>query len=162
PLTNGNYVVQSPRWNGNHGAATWGDGTTGVRGTISEANSLVGSNPGDQVGSALAPLTNGNYVVQSQPWNAARGASTWGDGSTGVRRTISEANSLVGSNPVDQVGSADAPLTNGNYVVESRLWNGARGAATWGDGGTGVRGLVSEKNSLVGSDPGDQVGADPP
>ena len=48
-LSNGNYVIQSPSWNGDP-AATWGNGSTGISGTVSAANSLVGSNPGDQVG----------------------------------------------------------------------------------------------------------------
>src|SRR5262249_5449724 len=48
-LTNGNYVVASPDWNTNRGAATWGDGTTGTTGFVDPANSLVGSNPGDRV-----------------------------------------------------------------------------------------------------------------
>ena len=49
-MSNGNYVVGSPDWNSNRGAATWGNGSTGISGTISAANSLVGSNPGDLVG----------------------------------------------------------------------------------------------------------------
>jgi hypothetical protein len=37
-LSNGNYVVPSPNWNGNRGAVTWESGSTGVSGTISDAN----------------------------------------------------------------------------------------------------------------------------
>jgi hypothetical protein len=159
-LSNGNYVVRSPSWNGNRGAATWGDGSTGVRGGVSEANSLVGTDPGDRVGSAGTPLSNGNYVVGSPNWNGNRGALTWGDGTSGVSGTISEADSLVGSNPGDMVGTASlvTALSSGNYVVLIPNWNGQRGAATWGDGTTGVVGVVSEANSLVGSNPGDRVG----
>src|SRR5262249_31713479 len=51
PLSNGNYVVQSPWWDGRRGAVTWGSGTAGVRGTVSAANSLVGGSAGDEVGS---------------------------------------------------------------------------------------------------------------
>src|SRR5207249_172239 len=71
-LTNGNYVVGSPDWNGKLGAATWGSGTTGVSGSISAANSLIGTTAGDLVagssnsgGGGIATLTNGNYVVTS-------------------------------------------------------------------------------------------------
>jgi hypothetical protein len=69
-LTNGNYVVSSPDWdNGglaDAGAVTWKDGTAGVTGTVSAANSLVGSSPGDQVGlHRVTALANGNYVVAS-------------------------------------------------------------------------------------------------
>ena len=114
PLSNGNYVILSPYWNGNRGAATWGNGSTGVSGTVSDANSLVGSNPGDlsysnpgdQVGDSVTPLSNGNYVVKSPNWNGGLGAATWGNGSTGTSGIVSAANSLVGSNPGDGVGGA--------------------------------------------------------
>src|SRR5262249_26317451 len=46
-------------------------------------------------------------------------------------------------------------LSNGNYVVNSPNWdNGAAsdaGAVTWGSGTTGVSGVVSSANSLVGN-----------
>jgi hypothetical protein len=166
-LANGNYVVTSPEWKGGRGAATWEDGTAGVSGTIDASNSLVGSSPGDQVGfspSDLAPgvkaLTNGNYVVRSLYWNGTQGAATWGDGTAGVTGPVSAANSLVGSNPGDGVGYIVMALANGNYPVQSPSWNGNRGAVTWGDGTAGVTGPVDASNSLVGSNPGDDVGFD--
>jgi hypothetical protein len=173
-LINGNYVVISPGWdNGaatDAGAVTWGSGTTGVKGTISAANSLVGSTTGDQAGSiGMLQLTNGNYVVVSPDWdNGAAtdaGAATWGSGTAGVKGAISAANSLVGSSANDRVsggGGFVAQLTNGNYVVISPNWdNGAStdaGAATWGSGTAGVKGVISAANSLVGSTADDQVG----
>jgi hypothetical protein len=158
-LRNGNYVVQSANWNGNRGAATWGDGTVGVSGVVDPSNSLVGSNPDDQVSYfGVAALSNGNYVVSSPYWNSGRGAATWGDGTAGVRGPVDDGNSLVGSNPQDSVGNGGiTALSNGNYVVSSSYWNAQRGAATWGDGTAGVRGPVDATNSLVGSMPGDQV-----
>jgi hypothetical protein len=45
------------------GAATWGNGMTGITGTVSSSNSLVGSTAGDRVSRSVAPLSNGNYVV---------------------------------------------------------------------------------------------------
>jgi hypothetical protein len=171
PLNNGNYLVRSVSWNGNRGAVTWGNGTTGVSGIISEANSLVGTNPGsvytaDRVGSGgIGLLSSGNYVVQSSHWNGGLGAATWGSAATGVSGTISATNSLVGTDPGDRVGTAltygsriVTPLSNGNYVVLSPWWNGQRGAATWGNGATGVSGTISATNSLVGSSPNDRVG----
>jgi hypothetical protein len=158
-LTNGNYVVRSPFWNGSRGAVTWGDASTGTRGPVSDANSLVGSNANDQVGfSVVTPLSNGNYVVASPFWNGNSGAVTWGDGTTGVSGPVSDTNSLVG-NPHDVVGDRGITvLSNGNYVVSSSGWNGQRGAATWGDGTSGLRGTISAANSLVGSSAGDRVG----
>src|SRR5439155_1147891 len=156
----GNYVLADPNWNGNRGAVTWGSGTTGVSGTVSEANSLVGSSSNDYVGSgAVFALSNGNYVVTSLFWSASRGAVTWGNGSTGVTGTVSEANSLIGSAPGEYTGSNGITvLSNGNYVVRSTNWNGGRAAVTWGSGTQGVQGVISEANSLVGSNLGDSVG----
>jgi hypothetical protein len=164
-LTNGNYVVASSNWNGGRGAATWGNGATGITGTVSAANSLVGTAAGDGVGGSVTALTNGNYVVVSWTWNGNRGAATWGDGTSGIAGTVTADNSLVGSDPNDQVGrgisgTGVAALSNGNYVVESPFWNGQRGAATWGNGTTGVVGAVSSDNSLVGSNPLDRVGTE--
>jgi hypothetical protein len=157
-LMNGNYAVISPGWSGNRGAVTWGSGTAGITGTVDASNSLVGSDPGDGVGSVTA-LSNGNYVVLSRNWNGGRGAATWGDGTTGITGTVDASNSLVGSNPRDFLLGSVTALSNGNYVVSSRSWNGGRGAATWGDGTIGVTGTMDASNSLVGSDPGDGVGS---
>jgi hypothetical protein len=166
-LTNGNYVVGSPSFDGNLGAATWGDGTKGVDGTISASNSLVGAIAGDEVGLDVTALTDGNYVVGSEFWSVREGAATWGNGTKGIVGTISSSNSLVGTVSGDVVGFAMTPLTNGNYVVVSPHWNDQRGAATWGAGATGIVGTISASNSLVGSTPandllgitGDHVGA---
>jgi hypothetical protein len=175
-LSNGNYVVSSPFWdngvNANAGAATWGNGTTGVVGEISDANSLVGSRTNDGVGTrtfslfssggGITALANGNYVVPSVFWdNGATtnaGAWTWGDGSTGVTGEISSANSLVGSRADDVAGSSVTALANGNYVVSSPSWDNDGifvdvGAATWGSGATGVSGSISAINSVVGALP---------
>src|SRR6516162_2834637 len=161
-LSNGNYVVSSINWHGNRGAATWGDGTTGVSGVVSEANSLVGSNPGDLVGSNAELLSNGSFVVGSRFWNGNRGAATWGSGTSGVQGVVSEANSLVGSNPDDQVGYDVSSTSNGNYLVFSPHWNDDRGAVTWISDPTGFRGTADADNSLVGSSPGDRVGGGNP
>jgi len=158
-LSNGNYVVASPSWNGSLGAATWGNGTTGITGIVSLSNSLVGSTANDQVGFAITALTNGNYGVASPSWNGGIGAATWGNGSTGTTGAASSSNSLVGSTANDRVGSGIKALTNGNYVVASPSWNGGIGAATWSNGSTGTTGAVSSSNSLVGSTATDQVSA---
>lgn len=104
-LANGNYVVRSQSWdNGtisDAGAVTWGDGSSGVSGTITQNNSLVGSVANDQVGSSgLVTLADGNYVVRSQLWDNGSltnaGAITWGNGSTGVSGVVSAGNSILG------------------------------------------------------------------
>ncbi|MFD2717124.1 hypothetical protein ACFST9_00255 [Hymenobacter monticola] len=172
-LTNGHYVVSSPNWRNRAapqaGAVTWGNGATGVRGAVSAANSLVGSHPGDQVGLGVTELPNGNYVVSSPQWKnraaaTAVGAVTWSSGQTGATGVVSAANSLVGAHSFDYVGNGGVTvLPTGHYVVSSRFWhNGAAanaGAVTWGNGRTGVKGVVGAANSLVGSHAGDDVGA---
>ena len=169
-LSNGNYVVMSPNWNNGAsafaGAVTWGSGTSGVAGVVSAANSLVGSTTDDQVGNVLA-LSNGNYLVYSSSWDngavANAGAATWGSGTTGVSGAVSAVNSLVGSTPGDQISSNGVTeLSNGSYVVLSPSWNNGAiafaGAVTWGSGTTGVSGVVSAANSLVGSATFESVG----
>jgi hypothetical protein len=172
-LANGNYVVISFNWdNGpatNAGAVTLVDGTGAVTGVVSSTNSLVGSSPDDRAGYGyVTALSNGNYVVRSWGWDdggeADVGAVTWGDGTTGVTGAISSTNSLIGSTAGDRVGQGQvAALNNGNYVVVSPYWdNGGSadaGAVTWGDGDTGVSGLVSPGNSLVGGKAEDRVGS---
>ena len=171
-LANGNFVLSSPDWNNRVGAVTWASDTTGVSGVISAANSLVGSSPGD-IGTfginAATGLSNGNYVVASPGWNNNRGAVTWGSGTTGVVGVISSTNSLVGAtggtldaNGVlsggDQVGSSITPLPAGSFVVGSSEWSNSTGAVTWINGSTGLDGVVSSANSLIGNAAGDSVG----
>jgi hypothetical protein len=172
-LTNGNYVVTSPQWDNlgfvEVGAVTWGSGTTGITGAVSLANSLVGSNNTDQIGfSGVTVLTNGNYVVRSPYWDNGAfvdaGAVTWGSGTTGISGAVSGDNSLVGTWTSMYVGlSPVTALANGNYVVANPRWDnglaGHAGAVTWGSGTTGIAGVASAANSLVGTKQDDQVGA---
>ena len=177
-LKNGNYVVSSQSWRNpsfaasNAGAVTWCSQTTGCSGTVSAANSLVGSTAGDSVGfEAVTALTNGNYVVRSHRWDnpspvrTDTGAVTWGNGASGTSGLITSANSLIGSTAGDQVGlSGVAALTNGNYVISSPNWGNPSpftpnaGAVTWGNGGSGISGVITSTNSLVGGTAGDLVG----
>ena len=184
PLSNGNYVVSSPDWGngvvrGRYGAVTWGNGTTGIAGVVSAANSLIGNAADARVGGGFSgeggvtALTNGNYVVSSPDWDNGTvtnaGAVTWGNGTTGITGVVGTANSLVGSSEGDLIGSIRffggggvIPLSNGNYVVSSPDWdNGAVanvGAITWGNGLTGIIGTVGVSNSLVGSTANDTIG----
>ncbi len=172
PLVNGNYVVANTYWhNGpavNAGAVTWGNGNTGIVGTVSAANSLVGEMGSKNIGSqGVIALPNGHYVVCS-PYAAVAGlgqtgAATWCDGTIGRTGTISAANSLVGAKAGDQVGLRGAVLlTNGNYVVGSIFASngslGTAGAVTWCSGSTGRTGAISLANSLMGGQANDQVG----
>jgi hypothetical protein len=144
-LANGNYVVTSAN------LATWGDGSVGLKGVLSESNSLLSTS-----GVTVLALSNGNYVVSDINWNGV-GAAVWGNGSSGTIGIVSAGNALTGTMQSDAVGALLA-LSNGNYVVGSPIWHGFRGAVTWGNGATGTVGVVSTSNSLVGSSANDYVG----
>ena len=144
-LSNGNYVVSSPLWDGtaadgstnisNVGAATWrkGDGTS-ANGPVTVSNSLHGSQAGDNVSSAgTVALSNGNYVVPSPLWAhasvTAAGAATLCDDGAGAVGPVTETNSLHGTSSNDNVGINVLALTDsdhperGNYVVGSPDWD---------------------------------------
>ncbi|HEY2413879.1 MAG TPA: dockerin type I domain-containing protein [Pirellulaceae bacterium] len=168
PLANGNYVVLSWNWHSNTGAATFANGDTGISGSVSEANSLVGSRVADGVGAHVNVLPNSNYLVVWPTWDNGSlkdaGAVTFGNGTSGVSGSVSPDNSLVGDNAFDNVGNGSVTvLTNGNYVVRSYTWSTetvhAVGAVTFGDGSVGVQGMVSVANSLVGTHKDDQIGS---
>ena len=171
-LGNGNYVVASPLWDDgtviDAGAATWGNGSIGTVGAVSEMNSIFGSTAHDDVGGDVTALSNGNYATASQHWDNGAvvdaGAVTWGAGGGGTIGAVSTGNSLVGGTAGDGVGYV-TPLSNGHYVVISPNWtNGSAhaakaGAVTWGNGSSGTVSVVSTSNSLVGTATNDFVGS---
>lgn len=173
PLANGHYVVGSPSWSNGGvagaGAATWGNGTTGIVGVVSATNSLVGSTAGDNVGERFWPLSTGDYVVITSSWYQSAavprvGAVTWADGDGPTTGTVSAANSLVGASGGDRIGSGGVvELTGGAYLVLSPSWtNGTAlgaGAITWQPGGAAVGDVVGAGNSVVGSTAFDGVGS---
>jgi hypothetical protein len=85
-LPDGNFVIQSRRWNNYAGAATWGSKTAGVAGTVSAANSLVGSSPSDKIGDVVVLLPNGNYLVASDSWDNGDWVAAQATRSAGSRR----------------------------------------------------------------------------
>lgn len=160
-LPNGNVVVTAPfddAGGKDAGAVYLYDGATGAL-----TSTLRGGSPGDQIGSkGVTVLSNGNFLISSPLWDNGpvmdAGAVTWVDGVAGLPGTVTSANSLVGDSTYDYVGDGSViPLPlNGNYLVHSKRgspgnWADLRGAVTWGDGKTGVRGPLTLANSLVGS-----------
>jgi hypothetical protein len=171
-LGNGNYLVVASDWdNGaatDAGAVVFGNGTTGVVGTISASNAVVGASANDRIGFfGIVRLANGNWLSVNPDFDAGAlvdaGAVTHGSAVTGRFGVVSAANSLVGTTAGDRVGSAEIGiLANGNYVVPVPEWdNGAlvdAGAVVFGSGTSGVAGLVSTGNALFGSSANDRVG----
>jgi filamentous hemagglutinin family protein len=193
------------------GALTWLDPATGKlsdgtsSGVVSTSNSLVGTHAGDRLSFTadnqfVYPFqgTGSKYFVISQAWNGERGAITWidtatgrlADGSTGG--AVGTANSLVGANAGDRVGSLRAvytynPLTGfyqtiyqptyqkvgessgilffDGYFGGAGVIANAKGAVSWMNMGTGrlsdgtTGGVVSTANSLIGAAAGDHIGA---
>ena len=160
-LFNGNYVVNSPNWNNQTGAVTFGSASSGVTGFVNSENSLVGSSNGDAIGSGgIVTLPDNNLLILSPSFGGNTGAVTWVDGANGIAGTVSSENSLVGAASGDAIGSGGVRvLYNGNYLVLSPGFNNNAGAVTWGNEATGVSGVVDSTNSLVGAASGDAVGS---
>jgi Repeat of unknown function (DUF5650) len=172
-LSDGNYVVTSPFWDNGAvqdvGAVTWASGTTGGFGPVTASNSLIGSTANDRVASGgVTPLTNGNYVVSSHNWydqsTGRQSAATWVRGGRATAGVVSGSNSLIAFSEADDnlLPFGVTALTNGNFVVAIPLWdNGAAkdaGAVVFGNGSSGLAGMVSPANALVGSTSRDGVG----
>ena len=94
-LTNGDYVVSNPLFDTpavyDAGAATWADGSTGLSGPVSSANSLVGTRSEDRVSSGgVKALPNGRYAViidmfmDSEGKAFGAGAVAWSAGTRGA------------------------------------------------------------------------------
>ena len=139
--------------------------------TVSDAGSypsfsMNDPNPGagNSYPSLITILPNGNVVVVNNTDDAGgsnAGAAYLFDGATGAL-----ISTLTGSTANDQIGgitTAPVVLANGNYLLRSSTWdNGTAtdaGAVTWGSATTGVSGVLSAANSLVGSTAQDQVGS---
>lgn len=167
-LTNGNYVVKSPSWNvfapnpNDMGAVTWGSGSAGIAGPVSNTNSLVKTGPTPAGSPMVTALPNGNYVVVSPGWGKSglncAGAITWADGTTGISGDVTSSNSLVGSNAVYPAQIFIVPLSNGNYVISYPTWNYGTGAVKLASGISPLSGIIMNNNSLTGNQAGDYVG----
>ena len=87
------------------------NGTTGVSGAVSAANSLVGTTADDSVGTGGVTALTQRQLRGRQPRLEQRlggecGAVTWGSGTAGVSGPVSAANSLVGSAPATKSAAA--------------------------------------------------------
>jgi hypothetical protein len=179
-LSDDNFVVASPRWNNGGatmaGAATWCSATTGCPSVVSAANSLVGSNTNDYVGSNSSVTTsnlidsNGiqatsgsAYLVKSPYWNSNKGAVTFcTDGNdTNCLGVVSSSNSLVGSTADDYIGLNVTLIPSGGYVVSSSWWDNGSNAgagAAFPCSASGCKGVASTSNGLYGEAAGAQGG----
>lgn len=123
---------------------------------------IVGPPGSVEFGKTVTALPNGNLVITE------RGATDMGavylyrpDGTRISTLTGSTAGDQIGSNFQTPVGDLRSivVLGSGNYLIVSPYWNNASGAVTWGSATTGVSGVVSAANSLVGTTAGSYVGS---
>ena len=162
------WLIQSPNWNSGAGAITWIDSSSAIIGEINSENSLVGSAVGDFTDSSVSSIYGNVRAFFAPNWDngsvADAGSVTLFDAATGyfypsgtqMIGTIDPGNSLVGTNAYDNVGiDGYTSLGSGYFLINSYDWNGGAGAVTWMDVTTGIAGVVSSENSLVGSTSGD-------
>ncbi|HZI52357.1 MAG TPA: hypothetical protein VFD56_01535, partial [Chitinophagaceae bacterium] len=127
---------------------------------------IAGPVGSSQYGENVIVLTNGNYVV-SDPFYDEGPISDVGAVHlyNGITHTL--ISTLKGSSSNDQIGGGPfvdpiVALSNGNVLVRSQYWDNGpatdAGAVTWVNGTTGLSGVVSSSNSLVGGSTNDQVG----
>jgi hypothetical protein len=172
-LTNGNYVVISNNFDcatlsgcasvvSNAGAVTWGSGTGGTVGIITQNNSFIGQSANDQIGNySPMALSNGNYVFGSSVFDcvvaagctstkADSGALTWGNGSTGSSGFISSSNSLLGDTAGDRFPTYIYAGPNGSYAAACQSWSSAGysgvGFTLRADGNVPTYGLIPTTN----------------
>jgi hypothetical protein len=111
-------------------------------------------------GSHVRVLPNGNFVVTDPEGPINFIGAVYLYSPTGALISV-----LTGSTASDRVGSGGiVVLASGNFVVRSPNWdnadtgNGGAGAVTWVNGATGLTGVVSASNSLVGTSANDHIG----
>jgi hypothetical protein len=113
-------------------------------------------------GASVAVLPNGNFVVTDPAFSTSSVGDGAGIGAVYLYRGDGTlVSTLTGSHSRDGVGSGGVlVLSNSNFVVVSPGWfTGHLGAVTWINGSTGLSGVVSESNSLVGQTLGDNIGS---
>lgn len=166
-LTNGNFVVGSPEWDGNVsvdvGAATWGSGYGATVGHVTSINSLTGSSGGDGVGTEIVPLLNGHYAVLSPTADVVHmdaGAVTWGNGNIGISGPINATNSTFGDGVAQFIGypapSSPEPSwrvhLDGTFSIFSQeVTTRGFGAVTLFNGSGATVGPLSAASSVFGA-----------
>lgn len=166
-LPNGDFVVADPNAAGT-GVITSAGAVHHYRPNGTLVATLRGSRSNDLIGEGgIVVLANGNYLVRSPRWDNGSvtdaGAVTFVRGDTGLEGVVSTANSLVGTSADDRVGfRAPVALGNGNYLVIAPEWNNGAasdaGAIVFGNGTTGITGIISASNALIGATTNDRIG----
>jgi hypothetical protein len=179
-LSNGNYVVAAPFWDGpggatNAGAVVWRNGSNASPQTIGQGNSLHGIAAHELVGSrgAIAlDCSNGDYLVHSHMWDGGgqdpmiqirSGAISRLSGAGPTALAVGPSNSLIGAHEGDLWADAFVvPLNGCRYAIAAPSWDMSivenAGAVYVSDGP--MPSTLSESNSIHGTQPDDWVGAE--
>jgi filamentous hemagglutinin family protein len=138
--------------------------------------SLKGSHAGDHLGKSdsgsgrviqASPLDSSNELLIVNPgWNANAGAITFfRAGSVTSNEVVSDANSFVGANAGDSVGSGGFQQVYGpagtGLLFGSPEWGGGKGSVLMvsnASGDTARSGFVNDTTSLVGKTTDDHIG----
>jgi len=171
-LTNGNYVVRVPDWDNGSlrdvGAIVLGSGTTGLHGTITPANALIGEHADDRIGDGgssgdpgIVVFSNDDFVIGSPHWHrngaAAVGAATYLSGKMPFSGTITTDNSMLGISANDLVGARIKPLPNDRYAVFAPKMDAPLPAGVVVDAGAvvpgGTHGDITLANAVFGKRP---------
>ena len=154
-LSNNNYVVASPGDDEglitSAGSARLIDGSTGL-----QISALIGDNSFDEVGSRVAALGNGNYVVASNGdddgFSVDVGSVRLMNGVTGAEIGI-----VFGDDNADSIGDFITTLSNNNYVVTSI--NDDNGATENASSVRLMDGVTGNQISVIfGDESGDALG----
>jgi hypothetical protein len=171
-LGGGDYAFVSQTWSDDaaipeKGAVCRETGGAPLTGRLTAANAVVGDRARMGSSFGFVPLANGNLVVVNSAWATGDGrffgAAAFFARGARLAGTLSAANALVGSHDGDGVALQVFALANGNYVVANPSWSRGElsnvGAVTWGDGTSGVHGVIDEQNSMIGHGAGESVGS---
>jgi hypothetical protein len=132
--------------------------------SIAQGPNIVGPVGSGQFGYSVTVLLNGNYVVTDPFYDEGPVSNV---GAVYLFNGITHAviSTLKGSTAEDHVGGASngiIALTNGNFLVITPTWDNETatdaGAVTFVDGTSGLSGIISSSNSLVGISANDKVG----
>ncbi len=161
----GSIYVYSPSYSSSNGALTFINLATAsyaLSGTVGPANSVVGTAANDFAGSSIRTDYQSGKLLLVAP-NYGGGAGAMAVLSPGAIGTLDYNNALVGTSATDHVGSGGLTVTSDNYywILKSPQWSASRGAISIFEPGSAPVGYVSgSANSWVGTNSGDQVGAD--
>ncbi|MBJ7449023.1 MAG: filamentous hemagglutinin N-terminal domain-containing protein [Parachlamydiales bacterium] len=142
------------------GAVVYSRGTPQdvVTGIVDDSKSLHGTTVGDQVGTSVVALTNGNFLVCSPLWNnttADVGAITLCPQAAFSNATVTGSNSLHGVTANDGVGLDALAISGGKFVAHFPNFDTSAGtnigAVVYNDGLNTLTGSVPDiGNSYFG------------